>query len=577
MSTEPTLPEDDAAPDPFEAELVAYLDGELDPVAARQVEDRLARDPDARARAAELKKAFDLLDFLPKPEPSPTFTTRTLDRLPAVKSGPNPTAAVPPSPSGPRPAAATRSGSSPTAPAVAVSTSMPVPLEPAAAQRGRPLLWGAAACVAVACFAALGYFATAAARPYLFPAAARDKEPETVQTEVEPRVAEHLPLYAVVDDVAFVTELAKPELFGDDPAVSFDSALKIPPADFADKPTVREMDALVKAFRALPTARQTEVVKLDRDLHAREAKERDRLFRALEAYAVWLDRLPEPERRGVMSAATPNLRLGVVRDVRDRQWLDALPVAVRGKPEQVQLWRDEEATRRDRLAFVRKHADVFAANKSPWPFDTELGRKEVQEFARTVFKLDDPKKRRLDGFEFAEYQRTLITAQRDETWAWYGLVVYELMSQRPYLPEPADAKLMYTDANELPDAYARFAKKALPFKLNAVKGRWPEFPLQLHNDIQVGKFAGVLPPLGPTHYTEFKEPVRTFATKDLFPKLTAAERGEMERPGGKWPDYSKRFIELAKKYDLPVPGVTLPYSPKRWDQTYDTRHAARDR
>ena len=42
-------PDDDPTPDPFEAELVAYLDGELDPAAARAVEERLANDPDARA------------------------------------------------------------------------------------------------------------------------------------------------------------------------------------------------------------------------------------------------------------------------------------------------------------------------------------------------------------------------------------------------------------------------------------------------------------------------------------------------------------------------------------------------
>ena len=80
------LPADEGPPDPFEAELVAYLDGELDDAAARKVEARLAKDPAARARAAELKKSFDLLDYLPRAEPSPTFTTRTLDRLPPVKA-----------------------------------------------------------------------------------------------------------------------------------------------------------------------------------------------------------------------------------------------------------------------------------------------------------------------------------------------------------------------------------------------------------------------------------------------------------------------------------------------------------
>src|SRR5437879_1458350 len=85
MASETPEHDDGPAPAPFEAALIAYLDGELDSAAARQVEARLAKDPAARARAAELKKSFDMLDYLPRPEPSPNFTTRTLDKLPAVK------------------------------------------------------------------------------------------------------------------------------------------------------------------------------------------------------------------------------------------------------------------------------------------------------------------------------------------------------------------------------------------------------------------------------------------------------------------------------------------------------------
>src|SRR5262245_51964587 len=107
----PPLPDENGPPvDPFEAELVAYLDGELDPASAHKVEVRLAADPAARARAAALKKTFDLLDYLPKSDPSPNFTTKTLDKLPAVKS-----VAVTPPPA-----------NAPVAPTV--STSVPVAL-----------------------------------------------------------------------------------------------------------------------------------------------------------------------------------------------------------------------------------------------------------------------------------------------------------------------------------------------------------------------------------------------------------------------------------------------------------------
>src|SRR5262249_35376886 len=68
-------------------ELVAFLDGELTGEAARAVETRLNLDPAARAEAESLKRTWDLLDFLPRPEPSPSFTERTLSKLaPAEKA-----------------------------------------------------------------------------------------------------------------------------------------------------------------------------------------------------------------------------------------------------------------------------------------------------------------------------------------------------------------------------------------------------------------------------------------------------------------------------------------------------------
>src|SRR5207248_669373 len=63
------------------SDLIAYLDGELEGEAARAVEARISRDPAVRAEAESLKRTWDLLDYLPRPEPAPNFTHRTLDKL----------------------------------------------------------------------------------------------------------------------------------------------------------------------------------------------------------------------------------------------------------------------------------------------------------------------------------------------------------------------------------------------------------------------------------------------------------------------------------------------------------------
>src|SRR5579875_558227 len=68
------------------ADLVAYLDGELTGEASRALEAKLSLDPSARAEADALRRTWELLDFLPRPQPSPRFTHRTLERLSPLRA-----------------------------------------------------------------------------------------------------------------------------------------------------------------------------------------------------------------------------------------------------------------------------------------------------------------------------------------------------------------------------------------------------------------------------------------------------------------------------------------------------------
>ena len=64
-----------------QADLIAYLDGELKGEAARRVESRIVREPAVREEAAALRRAWDMLDFLPLPEPTDQFMHRTVERI----------------------------------------------------------------------------------------------------------------------------------------------------------------------------------------------------------------------------------------------------------------------------------------------------------------------------------------------------------------------------------------------------------------------------------------------------------------------------------------------------------------
>jgi hypothetical protein len=544
----PDPPPADDLPDPEEAELIAYLDGELEPADARQVEDRLDEDPAFRARADALKKSYDLLDYLPRPEPSPTFATRTLDRLPTSRSSVEPS----PVPSGP-------------------TAALPAPAPPS-----RPWVWAAGIAAAAAVALGAGYFAADTARKYFHPPPA--KEPDDIPL-ADLRVIENLPLYAVADDLEFVTRLTDPELFGDD------SPDRVGPA--ADKPPAKQLDQLTRAFRALPPEQQARVRDLDRQLHEKEPAERARLFRSLEAYAAWLDRLPDAERRGVLSAGTPGLRLGVVKEIRERQWMAALPEAIRNHPEPdkraelVRQWKEAEADRRRAWGVARKNWESFQKNDPPWPFNNAGLKKDVQDYVRAALrtdatKPDDRPRGRLNGNELQRLKTAQGEAEREGGWAWYdyGRVVYDLAQKYPMLPEPASGKMVLDIDDLWPAAKAHFQVKGALKRAQAPLGKWPDFALFVWEESRTAAKKQFTIPgtvsLGPSRPDEFKPPVRDYL-RVLERKATHAEWDALRRLEGKWPEYPRELIKLAKAHDLSVPGAMLPGSPREWDRLYGPR------
>jgi hypothetical protein len=525
-------PEPDDAP-PGDEDLIAYLDGEADPATAERVEAEIAHDPAARAKAAALKKTFDLLDYLPKPEPSPAFTTKTLTKLEAV--------------GGSRPSTA------------AVSTRIPVHLGP----------WVAAGLIAVA----LGFVAHRVARPYLTAPA----EPDLADLPIIDR----LPLYAGADDLAFVKQLTAPDLFGDDvePAEGLDhTAVTAAPDQRAKR---------IELFRGYPAARRQQLRTLHHELTALPREEQDRLTRVLEAYAGWLARLPEKLRKEVLDAPTADARLAAARQVRNRQWEEALPGSQREKlnlttraDERIRLvkeWRDLERDRQLEWRLAARQWTALSENKKPWPFSDETLAKEVDEFVTTAFKPDAIVSRLTPG-ELAKLRALQAATGQNAAWIPYGAYVLQLTDRYLYLPEPPTGPPV-TEVEQLsPKVLGELRKAAFPKqKYRVVLGKWPEFALAIARDQKDPRPAIGDKPLGPCAPGDFTQPVNEFLTNDLIPRLTPREVSRLKDQLGKWPEYPRLMIELAKAKDLSVPGVTLPGRPSLWAKYYRYTPTADDR
>jgi len=530
-------------------ELTAYLDGELDGPAAQAVEARLVTDLTARRQAEGLRKAFDLLDYLPKAEPSADFASRTVTSLLAA---------------------------TPATPSASVVTPQ-VAAEPRA-RRSAPALvaWLAAGLLALG----VGYLAHRAG-----PAAgATQSVPEDPSKDF--RLLARLPLYVGVDDLAFLKSLDATGLFAPESA-----AAGVPTAaDAGDGPT----DQLNELFRSYPAARRQQLRKLDQGFEELPAAEAARLRGVLENYALWLDRLGDPERREVLAAPTAAFRLDAVTQLHQRHWRDGLPQPVKEKlasavsaSERLELlanWKAAEKARRDEWRAARQQWPTLSGRDrpAPWPFSEPGLAQQLDEHVKAVFKVDLalplpkpiakpelPAGARLSVPEFTYLKAAHDNAAKDGQWFAYGVALHRLTQAHPYLPEPRDGQPLVTGVASLP-AEVQQKLRVQPKGIDlTTRGKWPDFALEAARKL---KAEGVAVPaaFGPSRPADFRDEVRDFANAVLLPKLTAAEREGLKKLEGKWPDYPQQLLALARspKYDFAVPTVTLPGAPSLWAKYY---------
>jgi hypothetical protein len=159
------------------ADLVAYLDGELSKSAAQALEARFQTDPRWRAEADTLRRTWEVLDYLPKAEPSVNFTSQTLNRVSVIR---------------------------------------PAPSRWKVSSRWQPWMLGGSWAAAVIVAALVGY---GGSRLFSY----RPPSHSSIDSnEIQPhlvkdfRVIENRHLYQHADDIDFLRALQDPELFGEE-------------------------------------------------------------------------------------------------------------------------------------------------------------------------------------------------------------------------------------------------------------------------------------------------------------------------------------------------------------------------
>lgn len=318
------------------------------------------------------------------------------------------------------------------------------------------------------------------------------------------------------------------------------------------------------AFHALPRARQEQMRQLDHDLHSGDVSRRTRLWGVLDRYAGWLDKLPEADRRRVADAG-PDERLGVVRDLRERQWVERLPAKTRDglallSPEQqvvrIASLREDERKRR-RAWHGKNEPHLRPAKMAQFP-------PEVRSFVESLTP------------RFSQADR-LRLKQAEGRWPDLAKAILDLSEQHPVLPPLPTGPI--TRWRELPREVDQMLagvdkRKVKQLKQGAPTG-WPAFAEVVARFLRSEKF--VPPPLGASRLGEMPPEVQAAFKERLFPLLGLGQRDALLRIEGQWPDYPRQLLRLARDRGVVLPGMSLPGPPELWESARLAMHEVPDR
>jgi len=323
----------------------------------------------------------------------------------------------------------------------------------------------------------------------------------------------------------------------------------------------------LEAFWALPEEKRQRLRRLDRDLHQLDAKAQKELWTVVERYRLWLDRLAEEDRRQIEDAGDTSERLRLIKEIRDRQWIERLPRTVReelrntpadGWAMRVAQLREQE--RRQRKLWQRPLGAGPGPRGAKQPSRLHDFPKEVQEF---VEKHLLP---RLTADEELHYRRS------EGQWPAFPLLLIHLSERYPVLPPLPAPQRPITHYEDLSEQARRIAGPKTFWerrseewkKLQLVEGKWPQWAetmVTLLTDEQ----RKTMPPLGASRPREFPIAVQTFLETTLRIKVKGAEFRKLRETEGKWPDYPRRLLDLAHKHHLQVPGMSLPGPAELWE------------
>jgi hypothetical protein len=317
----------------------------------------------------------------------------------------------------------------------------------------------------------------------------------------------------------------------------------------------------LRAFRALTPTRQAALREMDNELQDNAAL-RGQLLHVIDRYETWRKQLSQDDRDSIDQAPTSAKRVEIIRGLLEQEWINRLP---RARAELVKKASGEqraalidELRRQERERRLEWQRAIVAQEELPaWRVRpthlVDLPREINNYVTYWLFPLLSP-----------EEKRRLHDAEGQ--WPQFGQRLLDLVDKhQAILPGPVGP----THAKNLPDeVLERLQQLRGPERrrIEALKGLGPDYAMAVAEHLRAHhNLPRELGPCSPDA-PGFSPGLRQFIANDLVQKLTEKEKEQLSRAQGRWPDYPREVLVLARQHNLRVPGLILPGPRNYWER-----------
>ena len=310
---------------------------------------------------------------------------------------------------------------------------------------------------------------------------------------------------------------------------------------------LKELDGaiyqLIKSYDSFQTLGKEKQIALKKTAGKSDSQEAGRLLEVFQKFGEWYEALDLKEKDRLAKASYPDERIAEIKKILTSQWISRLP-----KVDSDALLKLDEPMRAIQIVKMKKEEQVRVAQsfdkKKKVGLYSEETLKFITQIKQQLSSEQLEKLGKLEGKKGAFVKMILDFAEDNPPLPLNKMGVKYLSSKD--LPPEVSARLKTLKQTGV----------YKPFELIKIEKKWPAFARGVTEIIRRSDPAFNYE-FGACKFEDLPEDVRV-VVNELLQMLQDDEMVKLQAVEGKWPDYPLMLRDLARVHLVTVPGISIP-------------------